>query len=73
MCVWTQGRSSVSPLVRFCQIRKSGYTYGRIDDALKNSIKLTRYQSSQARLSYDEYVSRFRRLENRKAEDGAAF
>ena len=37
-------------------IRKAGYE-GKIDQALLSRIKLTRYQSSKAHMTYDEYAA----------------
>ena len=37
-------------------VRKSGYN-GRLDEGLKNAINLTRYQSSTATMSYEDYRS----------------
>eukprot|EP00698_Gefionella_okellyi_P011652 TRINITY_DN3085_c0_g1_i3.p1 TRINITY_DN3085_c0_g1~~TRINITY_DN3085_c0_g1_i3.p1 ORF type:complete len:140 (-),score=3.97 TRINITY_DN3085_c0_g1_i3:78-497(-) len=37
-------------------IRKSGYEK-RITDSFKQSLKVTRYQSSRAELTYDEYLT----------------
>eukprot|EP00941_MAST-03F_sp_MAST-3F-sp1_P003838 g3838.t1 len=36
-------------------IKKSGYR-GAINDSLRNSIRVTRYQSSKVKLSYEEYL-----------------
>jgi len=37
-------------------MQKAGY-YGKVTDALRNTIKLTRYQSSLHTLSYQEYIA----------------
>lgn len=37
-------------------IRKAGYD-GRVDDALRRGLKVTRYQSSKARITYSEYAA----------------
>ncbi|KAL8438541.1 hypothetical protein Efla_006201 [Eimeria flavescens] len=40
-------------------VRKAGYTGGPVGPPMFERLSLTRYQSSQARLSYDEYKKRF--------------
>ncbi|KAL8271593.1 hypothetical protein Esti_004499 [Eimeria stiedai] len=41
-------------------VRKAGYHGGPVGASLFSSLSLTRYQSSQARLSYEEYEKRFK-------------
>ncbi|OEH73865.1 hypothetical protein cyc_05218 [Cyclospora cayetanensis] len=49
-------------------VRKAGYTKGPVDATLISGISLTRYQSSQARLDYDNYIKLFGHLSERKAQ-----
>ncbi|EFA83612.1 DUF51 family protein [Heterostelium album PN500] len=45
-------------------IKKAGY-YGKVDDHLFQSIKLTRYQSSKISLSYNQYLQ-FKEQQNKQ-------
>jgi hypothetical protein len=51
--------------------KTTGYD-GRVDDALRRSLKVTRYQSSKAKISYHDYAAHGGSCRDEERAGGAA-